>query len=171
MISGNTVSGNIGDGIRYEHSSYGTISNNIVSHNCQNPTTGACNSNMREIVAADSAHVSISGNTVTSKCAGITLTHGFRANNPLVPVDLVVTDNTINYSGSSAIPRPIGGQDTASPSPLFNTANNNYFDYNTYHFTSTSLLGMENWEWGGNLTKRTWTGWRGVGQDTHGTAN
>jgi parallel beta-helix repeat protein len=170
VITGNTVSGNSQNGIRHEYSSYGTISNNILTNNEQNVSTGACTSNTREIVAADSNHVSIKYNTITSKCAGITLTNGnFRINGANVPVDLVVTDNTTTYTGSTQMPRPIGGQDPESPPPLFNTANNNYFDYNTYHFNSTSLLNLLNWEWGGSL--RNWTQWRAAGQDRHGTAN
>jgi parallel beta-helix repeat protein len=173
VVSGNTVTNNTQDGIRYEYSSYGTISNNVLNNNAQNSTTGACNPNTREIVAADSNNVGITGNAITSKCAGITLTQGTHRTVINVPVNLVVTGNTITYSGSTAIPRAIGGQDSQIPPPLFDSANNNYFDYNTYHFTPTTLQNLLNWEWGGIGAPflKNWPQWQAAGQDIHGTVD
>jgi hypothetical protein len=78
---------------------------------------------------------------------------GFQQNEFIVPVDDVVTDKTITYSRSVAIADPIGGWDSlvAFKSPLFNPKNDNYFDYNTYHFNSKSVLNLQNWMWGGGV--------------------
>ena len=159
---------NYKDGIRYQWSHAGTISTNTLKDNDQNPKSG-CTPNGREITVADSDHVSVTGNTITSNCAGITLS-GFQPNETIVPVDDVVTDNTTTYSRSGVVANAIGGIDgiNGAKSPLFHPANNNYYDYNTYHFNSTSLLNLKNWMWNGS---KNWSQWRAAGQDTHSTAN
>jgi parallel beta-helix repeat protein len=168
VISSNNIAHNTQNGIRHEYSSYGTIANNVLTDNSQD-ATGVCTFNTREIVAADSNNVTITGNTITSNCAGITLTQGTNRTSPNVPVNLVVTDNVITYPGSTKLIHAIGGQDSEQPPPLFNRANNNYFDYNTYHFSSRSVMNLLNWEWDGSLL--AWDAWRAAGQDTHGTAD
>lgn len=45
---------------------------------------------------------SVTGNSITSNCAGITL-GGYQRNEYIVPLDNVVTDNSITYFGSSVI--------------------------------------------------------------------
>jgi parallel beta-helix repeat protein len=167
VFNGNKVSGNSQNGIRNEYSDYSTIVKNTLINNGQNSANAPCNANIREIVATDSNHVSISGNTITSKCAGITLTQGTNRTTINYPTNLVVTDNTISYSGSTAIPRPMGGLDSETPPPLFQTQNDNYFDYNTYRFSSTGIANLTNWIWAGS--SRNWAQWRAAGQDIHGT--
>ena len=175
-ISGNTVTNNTLDGIRFEYSHHGTISGNVLGNNGQS-ASGTCTAtrNAREIVVCDSDYTTVTGNTLTSNCGGITLTHSTHRLSLVVPVDDIVTDNTITYSGSTTIKNRIGGEDGQIPPPLFNSANNNYFDYNTYHFASNGLLNMDNWVWGGTFgtTAQThdWPQWRSAGQDIHGTAN
>ena len=174
-ISGNTVTGNTLDGIRYEHSHHGTISGNVLINNGQTASGTCSKRNAREIVVCDSDYTTVTGNTLTSNCSGITLTHSTDRINLVVPVDDIVTDNTITYSRSATIANRIGGIDGQTPPPLFNPANNNYFDYNTYHFASDGLLNMDNWVWGGTFgttaQTRDWPQWRSAGQDIHGTAN
>ena len=175
-ISGNTVTNNTLDGIRFEYSHHGTISGNVLRDNGQN-ASGTCTTtrSAREIVVCDSDYTTVTGNTLTSNCGGITLTHSTHRLPLVVPVDDIVTDNTITYSRSATIANRIGGEDGQTPPPLFNSANNNYFDYNTYHFASNGLLNMDNWVWGGTFgtTAQThdWPQWRSTGQDIHGTAN
>jgi parallel beta-helix repeat protein len=175
-ISGNTVTNNTLDGIRYEYSHHGTISGNVLRNNGQSASGGCTMTrNAREIVLSDSDYTTVTGNTLTSNCGGITLTHGTHRLPLVVPVDDIVTDNTITYSGSTTITNRIGGLDGQTPPLMFNGANNNYFDYNTYHFASNGLLNMDHWLWGGtygiNQKLRDWAQWRAAGQDIHGTAN
>ena len=140
VIQGNTVTNNTKDGIRCEYSHYCTISNNVLRNNDEK--SGVCAFNSREITVTDSDHASVTGNAITSNCAGITL-GGYQRNEYIVAVDNVVTDNSITYSGSAVISNRIGALDKTVPSLLFNPANNNYFDYNSYHFESTSLLNLK----------------------------
>jgi parallel beta-helix repeat protein len=179
IIKGNTVTNNTRDGIRYENSHSGTISNNVLKNNAQK--NGICSStstaNYREIIVIGSDYTSVTANTITSNCAGIFLS-GCQPtqSTPIITVDDVVTDNTTTYSGSTVIPNRIGAQDGKQcvGHPLLNPANNNYFDYNSYHFKSTSMLNLQNWVWGvfGSSTNfKTWSQWRAAGQDIHGTAD
>ena len=175
-ISGNTVTNNTLDGIRYEHSHHGTISGNVTQKQRSERVRHMYRvRNSREIVLSDSDYTTVTGNNLTSNCGGITLTHSTRRHPLVVPVDDIVTDNTITYSRSVTIANRIGGEDGQIPPPLFNPANNNYFDYNTYHFAHNGLLNMDHWVWGGTFgtTAHThdWPQWRSAGQDIHGTAN
>ena len=166
IFSGNTITGNRLDGIRYEISHNATISNNTLTNNAQYLGTGACTHNAREIVLTESDHTSVSSNTITSNCAGITMTQGTRN---LAVYDSVV-HNSINYPSLTLtlIQNVIGGWDPP-PATLFDPANQNYFDYNTYHFGSPTLLAQNNWMWGGSTL--TWSGWQAAGEDPNGTAD
>ena len=181
IVQNNNVYDNYKDGIRYEYSHDGTIQNNTLKDNDEDPATGICASafNGHEITVVDSDHVSVTTNTITSNCAGVSL-GGYQPNEYIVPVDDIVTDNMITYSRSVAIADPIGGwdNDLGSKSPLFNPKNDNYFDYNTYHFNSKSLLSLKNWMWGGSVSSsgivtgtKDWSDWRALGQDIHSTAD
>jgi len=180
VIRNNRVTFNYKDGIRYEFSHYGTISNNTLINNDQDPTTGVCASlhNGHEITVVASDHVSVTSNNITSQCGGVSL-GGFQPNEFVVPVDDIVTDNTITYTLSVAMADPMGGWDSevGAKSPLFDPANNDYFDYNTYNFNSSSLLKLPNWMWGGVVNAgvatgtKNWFQWRAIGQDTHSTVN
>lgn len=162
IVQNNNVYDNYKDGIRYEYSHDGTIQNNTLKDNDEDPATGICASafNGHEITVVDSDHVSVTTNTITSNCAGVSL-GGYQPNEYIVPVDDIVTDNMITYSRSVAIADPIGGwdNDLGSKSPLFNPKNDNYFDYNTYHFNSKSLLSLKNWMWGGSVSSEWHSYW------------
>jgi len=164
IISGNTVTGSLHDGIRYEISHYGTISNNTLTNNAQNAISGVCTSNAREIVLADSDNTDVTGNTITTNCAGITLTQGGRN----LEVNDAVIDNRITYPGLTKLRNPIGGVDPTLPYTVFDPANQNYFDYNVYHFAS-SALSLTNWVY--NATGLSWAGWQAGGEDIHGSAD
>jgi len=169
-VKGNTVTRNIKDGIRCEYSHNCMISGNTLVDNDQNSATGACTLYSREITITASDHATVTGNTITSNCAGIYV-GGQQRNEFIVPFDNVVTDNSITYTGSGQITNLIGGMDKALM--LFNPANENYFDYNSYHFNSAHQLTVQNWMWGGygNLFAKNWSQWRAAGQDTHGSAD
>ncbi len=167
VFSGNNIRGNRLSGIRYEISHSATISNNTLVDNDQYRGTGACNA-AKEIFIASSDHTTVSGNNITSNCAGITLTQDSRN---AVVYDSVV-HNATSYSGSTSIPARIGGLDSLVPMTMFNANSHNYFDYNTYHFSSPALLNAYNWTWKSNgKAKLTWAQWQAAGQDIHGTAD
>ena len=167
VFSGNTISGSRLSGIRYEISHYGTITNNTLTNNDQYQGSGTCNAGV-EIFLASADHTSVSGNTITSNCAGVMLTQDGR--NSVVYNS--VTHNTITYPGSVSIPYRIGAMDSMTPMTMFDANSNNYFDYNTYHFSSPNLLTAGNWTWNsrGNLSY-PWLGWQAAGEDANGTAD
>ena len=132
IFSGNTITGSRLSGIRYEISHYGTITNNTLINNDQYQGSGACAKYHSDIFVYSSDHTSVSGNTITSNCAGIGLIQDSR--NPMVYDS--VTDNNTTYLGSVVLPNPIGGTDSQVPMTVFDPASHNYFDYNAYHFNS-----------------------------------
>jgi parallel beta-helix repeat protein len=165
ILSGNTITGNEGDGIRSELGHYGTFTNNTLKNNAQNPVTKVCTGNAREIAIADSDHTMVSGNTINSNCAGITMTQGTRN----LSVNNSVVHNTITYPGVTQIRNPFGGVDSQTPTTLFDPDNHNYFDYNTYHFSSPTLPTLKHWKWNG--TGLNWSGWQAADQDVNGTVD
>jgi parallel beta-helix repeat protein len=167
VFSGNTITGSRLSGIRYEISHYGTFANNTLTNNDQYLGRGACSTAHSDIFLYSSDHTSVSGNTITSNCAGIGIHQDSR--NPVVYDS--VTHNTITYPGSVVLANPIGATDGENPMTVFEKANHNYFDYNTYHFSSPVLLKM-NWTWNSNGSRTfSWRGWQGAGEDPNGTAN
>ena len=164
LLSGNTVTNSQLDGIRYEISHSGMITNNTLINNAWDKSTQLCSKNSREIVLADSDNTTVSGNTITTSCAGITLTQGSRN----LEINDIVIDNVIRYSGSLQLRNPIGGMNPNPPFTLFDPANANYFDYNVYHFIP-STLALKNWVY--NTTSLSWVNWQATGQDIHGTAD
>jgi len=173
IVQGNTVTNNHKDGIRCEDSHYCMISNNTLTNNAENPATGVCIPNAREITISASDHSTVTGNTITSNCAGIWM-GGYQRNEYIDAVDDIVTDNSMTYSRSVPISSSIGAADgtLGASSPLFNPANNNYFDYNTYHLNSRGMLSIQIWVWGGKASStKDWSQWRAAGQDIHGTAD
>jgi len=167
VFSGNTISGSRLSGIRYEISHNAKITNNTLTNNDQYQQTGSCHA-AKEIFLAGSDHTSVSGNVITSNCAGITMAQDSRNS----VVNNAVTHNTLTYSGSSLIPNRIGGMDSQVPMTMFAPAANNYFDYNTYHFSSPALLSINNWTWNSKGSNRlNWATWQAAGQDTNGTAD
>ena len=170
VFSGNTVTGNKFDGIRSEISHYGTISNNTLINNAQYQGTGPCTGSSFEIALAQSDHTTVSNNTITTNCSGIIMTGGIRNDSPIVQNSVV--HNTLTYPASTAIKNRIGGLDSTTPPTLYDPANHNYFDYNTYHFSSPSLLTLTNWMWNGTpVNPMNWSGWQAAGEDPNGTAD
>jgi parallel beta-helix repeat protein len=169
IFSGNTISGSRLDGIRHEISHYGTISNNTLTNNAQYMGTGACSWNAKEIVVCESDNTTVSNNTINTNCAGITLTQSIRS--PGATFNDAVVHNTITYPGSTVLNYRIGGQDSQLPPATFDPNNHNYFDYNTYHFSSRDLLNLQNWMWGVGNPALTWQGWLTAGQDPNGVAD
>ena len=165
LFSGNTVTGSRLDGIRYEISHSATISNNTLINNAQFQGTGTCTGNARDIAIAQSDHTTVSNNTITSNCADIILTSGSRN----VAVYDAVVHNTLTYPGTTVIRNPVGAYDGNTPTTLYDPASHNYFDYNTYHFSSPTLLTLDNWVWNGSSLK--WLEWQAAGEDVHGTAD
>jgi len=169
IFSGNTVTGSQLEGIRYEISHYGTISNNTLRYNGQYQGSGACNAG-REIHLAASDHTTVFGNQITSNCSGIQIDQDSRN----AAVYDSVTDNVTTYPGSTRLFFRIGGKDPLKPSTLFDPASHNYFDYNTYHFSSPSMLTLQNWIWAGTAGPNSplnWSDWQAAGEDIHGTAD
>jgi parallel beta-helix repeat protein len=169
VFSGNTVTGNRLDGIRYEISHYGTISNNTLTNNAQD-ANGACTKYNEEIAITDSDHTAVTNNVIKSNCAGIQMQQGIRN---LIAYDSV-THNTLTLGSSVVVPNRMGGKDAQVPTTLYDPANHNYFDYNTYHFTSPGTAKLTNWIWAdssGSTIQLSWAGWRADGQDSNGSAD
>jgi parallel beta-helix repeat protein len=164
IFSGNTITGSQLDGIRYEISHYGTISNNTLTNNAQDPISGICSNNAREIVLADSDNTQVSNNIITTNCAGITLTQGSRNRE----VNDHITDNTITYLGTARLANRIGGLNQHQPYSVFNPSNGNYFDYNIYHFVP-SAPSLSNWVF--DRADLSWSAWLASGEDIHSTAD
>jgi parallel beta-helix repeat protein len=165
----NTITGNSLSGIRYELSHAGTISDNTLVNNAQSQA-GSCNAKEREIFLVSSDNTSVAGNTITSNCAGIALAQDSR--NPTV--NNSVTYNSTTYSGSVVLPYGIGGIDLLAPTAEYHPSSQNYFDYNTYHFGSPSMLTLNNWLWGsagGSPTQMNWSAWQAAGEDPNGSAH
>jgi parallel beta-helix repeat protein len=169
VFSGNKITGSRLDGIRHEISHYGIISSNTLINNAQYGGSGACSRNSREVVLCESDHTTASNNTIKSNCAGITMTQSTRK--PAATTYNSVVHNSISYSGSTVIQNLIGAQDSQTPPTLFDPANHNYFDYNTYHFSSPALLTLKHWRWGIGNPTLSWSGWQAEGQDINGSAD
>jgi parallel beta-helix repeat protein len=184
VFSGNTITGNRLDGIRYEVSHYGTITNNTLINNVQYRGTGPCDNNSREIVLVDSDYTTVSHNTITSNCAGITLTQGHN----IEMVGDEITDNNLTlHIGSALIADRIGLFDNPGSTGwnIFTANPPNFFDYNTYTFdNSVAWQTVTQWlDQGGSFGDDcstdpttcfgpyTWAGWQAHGQDIHGTVH
>jgi parallel beta-helix repeat protein len=163
VISDNTVTESLDDGIRIEISHYATVSGNTLVDNGQS-LTGVCTPNTHEIVLASSDNSTISGNTLLSKCGAIWIASGAR--HPAINDS--VLDNITTYAGLVPLPHPFGGMDSTGTLDMFDAASDNFYDYNTYHLP-LSLLLQDNWYWD-NLHK-DWSQWKAAGEDTHGLAD
>jgi parallel beta-helix repeat protein len=159
---GNTAYNNNGNGIRYEISRYGTITNNTVYGNIDNV----------QITYTGSDHGRISGNIVTDEGhtgIGVVNTVGSRGGTVYQVTDTQVTGNTISISstGNDVV---IGLLDHAQPSqPGIYTDPTNFFDYNMYQFSGSV---RPSWLWGevaDFLQPISWSSWQAAGQDLHGT--
>jgi parallel beta-helix repeat protein len=160
----NLVYNNVAAGIRYEVSRYGTIINNTVYGNTGNP----------QIVYTGSDHGRISGNTVIdngSGAIGVWNIYGSRPHTQAtlyVVHDVQVTNNTI-WIPSTGHEVAVGFQDFGVPLQpnVFNDPSN-FFDYNTYEFSSG---GRNSWMWGevpNVYLPISWTSWHNAHQDAHG---
>jgi parallel beta-helix repeat protein len=174
VFSGNTIQGSQLDGIRYEISHSGTITNNTLIDNAQYQGTGACSTNAREIVLSESDTTNVSGNKITTNCGGIAITEGTRQ----LAFDDSISNNSFSYSGNVTLPNRIGGFDappgTSYAGAIYDPANKDTFDNNAYHFVSRSMLNLNNWIWkgpNGRMSPLNWAEWKAAGLDAHGTAD
>ena len=159
----NTSYNNSANGIRYEVSRYGTITNNFVY------------GNQAQIVYTGSDHGRISGNTViqNSSSQGAILvvnTVGTRTDNASYLItDTQVTGNTI-WIASNGVNVAAGLRDQAQPpQPSIYTDSTNFFDYNVYEFSASV---RSSWIWGevaNSFQPISWSAWQADGQDPHGT--
>jgi parallel beta-helix repeat protein len=158
-------------GIRYEVSTYGTITNNTVYGN------GLTGNTVGQINAVDSAYLTISGNTVYVGIPGpwgpgtfgIGIGNDGRSDG-FKTTNVEVTNNTVTFSSAAAALSVVGLTDYDNEPDIF-TYDGNYFDYNTYY---VPVLGEKNWYWGENPKGRginpvTWSAWQDAGQDLHGS--
>jgi hypothetical protein len=166
-ITGNTLTNNRLSGLRYEISHGGLIQNNSLAYNDQ--WSGSCQGGNDEIALAASDTTTVTLNTILSNCAGIGITSA-AGRSPIAMHDHI-TYNTTTYLGSGAMPEPTGATDSCDESPTSDqSAADNYYDYNVYHFTSPAQLNNQNWQWKCNA-KMTWAQWQATGEDIHGTAD
>jgi hypothetical protein len=154
---------NYGCGIRYETSRYGTITYNTVYGN----NYPGC----AQLVYTGSDHGRINHNTVVDNGQGaidVVNTVGSRTGTIFRVTDVQVTDNTI-WTSSSGRNVIAGLVDRAVPAqPDIYSDPSNFFDYNTYEF-STSV--RSSWRWGeapDPLLPIGWSSWRGSRQDLQG---
>jgi parallel beta-helix repeat protein len=184
MVQGNKVSNNTLDGIRCEISHSSTISQNTLVNNVQYHGTGVCDNNSREIAVVDSDYTIVSNNTITSNCAGITLTQGHDVQ---MVGDQVTSNNLTLHTGSSMLTDPMGYFDNPGSTGwnIFTANPPNFFDYNRYTFdTNTAWQTVTQWvdQGGGSgddcatdpttcFGLDTWAGWQAHGQDIHGNAS
>ena len=153
----NTSYQNIGNGIRYEISRYGTITNNVVYGN----------STAAEIAYTGSDHGRISGNTVTDNgIGGISVYNivGTRPGRTIYTVtDTRVTNNTITIANSPN-EQAAGLVDAAQPrQPIVFADPTNIWASNTYNVL-TLPWSKKSWAWGesrGDAAANpvSWTTW------------
>ncbi|MBV8357757.1 MAG: right-handed parallel beta-helix repeat-containing protein [Deltaproteobacteria bacterium] len=163
----NTSYNNYGDGIRYETSRYGTITNNIVYGN-NDPS-------LAQIAYTGSDHGRISGNTVIDEGHGAIVVVNIVGSRPhgVTPIytvtDTQVTSNTI-WMSTNATDLAVGLIDNAQPhQPGIFSDPTNFFDHNIYEFSAQT---RPSWHWGETadfLQSISWSAWRGDGQDPNGT--
>ena len=164
----NTSYNNFGDGIRYEISRYGTITNNVVY--------GNTNPSLAEIAYAGSDHGRIAGNTVVDFAGhgaiAVTNIVGSRPNSTETiykVTDTQVTGNTIEILSGKRNTFEAGLIDHAQPSqPSIFSDPTNFFNNNIYEFPH---LSTSSWHWGETpapLQVLSWSTWQANSQDMNG---
>jgi hypothetical protein len=154
LVEGNVIEANYGSGIFHEIGYSAVIRNNEVRGNGHAGTSWLYGAG---ILVAHSANVEVYGNLVEGNRNGIVGIQQSRDSHHLI--NLWVHDNTIRMDeGGSGV----GKGEGATFDPYSSSANNR-FDGNDYR-VSGSLTKPFRWD-----GMETWTGWRGHGQDLHGT--
>jgi hypothetical protein len=70
----------------------------------------------------------------------------------------------VRVPGSVVLSNPVGGADGVTLMTVFDPSIHNYFDYNTYHFSSPALLKLKSWTWNSNgFRTLPWLGWQALG--------
>jgi parallel beta-helix repeat protein len=162
-FDGNTIDDNTHAGIFYEISYGCLVTNNIVRRN----GLGNASNWMYPagILIAHSPDCEVSNNTVTDNVHGIVGIQQTRTDDmvygPHVLERLWVHDNTITHDASGGYAAGIGSGVGSAP---YSATANNRFDRNRYSVTSANGSPFT-WADGG----RSWTSWRGYGQDLSGT--
>ena len=163
VISGNKITGNAADGIRYEISRNGTIENNVITGNGFGTGRGSGTSlwDGGGINVNTSTGVTIRGNSVSGNVNGITIQSRTRGTGPwgaYVLRDIEVSGNTVTMTGGTQATGMV--QNTASPVP----AGEVVFSGNKYVLDA---LGAKRFAKFG--TKLTADGWQDAGLDTVST--
>lgn len=168
-VDKNTITNNDADGIRFEISYNGTISNNTISSNGLGLGRGGGISiySSAGINVNTSNTVNIFGNTVTDNLNGIGLQARNRGTGIYGLWELVnntVHDNTITQKiGSTYGEGATGLVQNISDNSYF-TSKGNSFTHNTYRL---DILTAKRFAW--NNTYMDKTSWQAAGQDTTGT--
>ncbi|MFK4085970.1 right-handed parallel beta-helix repeat-containing protein [Kribbella sp. NPDC020789] len=163
VISGNKITGNAADGIRYEISRNGTIENNVITGNGFGTGRGSGTSlwDGGGINVNTSSGVTIRGNSVSGNVNGITVQSRTRGTGPwgaYVLRDIAITGNTVTMTGGTQATGIV--QNTASPVP----AGEVVFSGNRYVLDA---LGAKRFAKFG--TKLTAEGWQDAGLDAVST--
>ncbi|TDD44630.1 right-handed parallel beta-helix repeat-containing protein [Kribbella antibiotica] len=163
VISGNKITGNAADGIRYEISRNGVIENNVITGNGFGRGRGSGTSlwDGGGINVNTSTGVTIRGNSVSGNVNGITVQSRTRGAGPwgaYVLRDIAVTGNTVTMTGGTQATGIV--QNTAAPVPTGEVE----FSGNRYVLDA---LGAKRFAKAG--TKLTADGWQDAGLDTVST--
>ncbi len=162
-FDGNTIEDNAWDGIQYEISYDGAITNNLIRRN------GWSNPNAAEgagIMVSNSGGLGleVSGNTLVGNKNGIILLQADRGTGtagPWVVRNVRVHDNTVTLSGNERT----GAYRYSGDTGLW-TVNNNHFEHNTYSLQGAAAAPFL---WQG--ANRTDVEWRSYGNDETGVFN
>jgi parallel beta-helix repeat protein len=157
LYEGNRVVDNYGPGIDHEISYDAVIRNNVVEGNGFGWTGWVDGAG---ILVNTSPNVEVYGNTVRNNNDGIAGIHASRGSGNYGPYQLKnlwVHDNIIVMQVGET------GVVTNTSDPVFSTAWNNRFDYNTY------TLGSADKYYAWDPWYMTTTQWRATGQDPHST--
>ena len=169
-FSGNAVIDNSGQGIRYEISHNGLISDNLVASNAF--TTASC-AYGPQIEVSNSDGVTIDSNVVVSHDATLPIGHGGIQisqdnNSSIITVHDHVTNNSITYAAPDGL---TGGEDYRTPTTLFNPVNDNFFNFNQYQLNNSTPNSLH-WMWNGSgVNQLDWSQWEAAGQDLNGNVS
>lgn len=168
----NTIYGNMGMGLVYEISDYGTIANNIVYNNVPNPNEPGA---LYQVFYSSSSHGIIKNNTIAapnSPGAGLTVGYSLvrggcsaTAGACTIPVGMSVSGNKIYVMGTYVAGELSDASKTASQWEIAGI-----FDSNTYCVSSLPST-IENWLFSTNTDQYNdmlFSSWQSSGQDVHG---
>ncbi|MET7281219.1 right-handed parallel beta-helix repeat-containing protein [Kribbella sp. NPDC005582] len=163
VITGNKITGNAADGIRFEISRNGVIEKNVVTGNGFGTGRGSGTSlwDGGGINVNTSSGVTIRGNSVSGNVNGITIQSRTRGTGPwgaYLLRDVEVTGNTVTMTGGTQATGMV--QNTASPVP----AGEVVFSGNRYVLDALAAKRFAKFG-----TKLTADGWKNAGLDTVST--